>query len=109
MKFLVKNFIFLHAIFISIIFIRGTAIASSKIEIQLLKGTASLIKKSEQIPLSSGDLIGIEDMIQTGPNARVEIMLPDETATKPFRFSLKADENAWVRWNRKRDIAQKNR
>jgi len=109
MKFSVKNSILLNTIFISIIFICGTAIASSKIEIQLLKGTASLIKKSEQVQLSSCDLIGTEDMVQTGSNARIEIMLPDGTATKPFRFSLKADENAWVRWNRKRDIAQKNR
>ncbi len=220
MKFLVKNSILLHAISISLIFIHGTAIASSKIEIQLLKGTASLITKSEQVPLSSGDLIGNEDMVQTGPDSRVEIMLPDGsyirfdehtifklkaisvdskdgtrhinvnlivgkiwgkiragvsltvstktaiaksmrsvfranagkddttqikaylgevkvmnkpvpaavsnegwshiiqalqqivvhpdgTATKPFRFSIKADENEWVRWNRKRDIAQK--
>jgi hypothetical protein len=77
MKFLVKNSILLHTVLISIIFIRGTAIASSRIEIQLLKGTASLIKNSEQVPLSSGDLIGTEDMIQTGPNARGEIMLKD--------------------------------
>lgn len=28
---------------------------------------------------------------------------PDGTATKPFRFSLKADRDHWVRWNRKQD------
>jgi hypothetical protein len=28
---------------------------------------------------------------------------PDGSATKPFRFDIAADENDWVRWNRKRD------
>jgi hypothetical protein len=28
---------------------------------------------------------------------------PDGTATKPFRFSAVADENEWVRWNKRRD------
>ncbi len=28
---------------------------------------------------------------------------PDGTATKPFRFSIQADENEWVRWNKARD------
>jgi len=77
MKSLVENFILLLAIFISIIFIHRAATASSKIEINLLKGTASLITKASQISLSSGDLIGTEDMIQTGPDAKVEIMFPD--------------------------------
>lgn len=30
---------------------------------------------------------------------------PDGTATKPFRFDIRADENDWVRWNRARDEA----
>jgi len=31
------------------------------------------------------------------------IIRPDGSATKPFRFSLLADENEWVKWNRERD------
>jgi len=35
------------------------------------------------------------------------IIKPDGTATKPFRFSVLADENEWVRWNQKRDKEKK--
>lgn len=31
------------------------------------------------------------------------IIRPDGSATKPFRFSVLADENEWVKWNRERD------
>lgn len=31
------------------------------------------------------------------------IIKPDGTASKPFRFSPEADEDAWVQWNKKRD------
>ena len=33
------------------------------------------------------------------------VIHPDGSATRPFRFSVTADENGWVRWNRQRDAA----
>lgn len=34
---------------------------------------------------------------------RQMVVHPEGTATKPFRFSAKADRNPWVRWNRRLD------
>lgn len=35
------------------------------------------------------------------------VIRPDGTATKPFRFSIEADTDDWVRWNKARDESVK--
>lgn len=58
---------------------------------------------TKPVPVKGPHPISMEEWVYVVKSLQQININPDGTATKPFRFDIKADLNEWVRWNQMRD------
>jgi hypothetical protein len=60
---------------------------------------------SKPVPIKGPHPVTMEEWTYIVRSLQQIDIKPDGTATRPFRFDIKADLNDWVRWNQMRDRA----
>ncbi len=55
------------------------------------------------VPVAGPHPVSMEEWVYIVKSLQQISISADGTATRPFRFDIKADLNAWVRWNQMRD------
>jgi hypothetical protein len=58
---------------------------------------------TKPVPIKGPHPISMEEWVYIVKSLQQININPDGTATKPFRFDIKADLNEWVKWNQMRD------
>ncbi len=58
---------------------------------------------TKPVPIQGPHPISMEEWVYIVESLQQININPDGTATKPFRFDIKADLNEWVKWNQMRD------
>jgi hypothetical protein len=58
---------------------------------------------TKPVPIKGPHPISMEEWVYIVKSLQQINISPDGTATKPFRFDIKADLNEWVKWNQMRD------
>ena len=58
---------------------------------------------TKPVPVKGPHPISVEEWVYIVKSLQQININPDGTATKPFRFDIKADLNEWVKWNQMRD------
>lgn len=58
---------------------------------------------TKPVPIQGPHPVSMEEWVYIVKSLQQINISPDGTATKPFRFDIKADLNEWVKWNQMRD------
>jgi len=58
---------------------------------------------TKPVPIKGPHPISMQEWVYIVKSLQQININPDGTATKPFRFDIKADLNEWVKWNQMRD------
>ncbi len=58
---------------------------------------------TKPVPIKGPHPISMEEWVYIVKSLQQININPDGTATRPFRFDIKADLNEWVKWNQMRD------
>ncbi|MFZ5569984.1 MAG: FecR family protein [Thermodesulfobacteriota bacterium] len=92
---------------------RGEVVVQSRAQADETTAAFQQLKESKPVsgprpvggprPIPGPRRVSVTEWMHILKNMQQINIHPDGTTSKPFRFSIQADENEWVRWNKVRD------